>query len=122
MLTKEQIRKMDDLKSEVVEVPEWGGTVTIRRMTAGERDAYEEDIFENKGGSLSLKRENFRAKLVARCLVDEKGERMFPDGEIAELAKKSAAALDRLFAVAQRVNGMGAKERDEIEKNSGSVG
>jgi hypothetical protein len=121
-LTKEQIIGFDDLKSEVVDVPEWGGSVTIRRMTGGERDAYEADVFETKGGTVTMKRDNFRAKLVARCLVDDNGERMFSDGEIAVLAKKSAAALDKCFAAAQRINGMTAVEQEKIEKNLDIVG
>ncbi|MDD5533904.1 MAG: hypothetical protein PHC52_14010 [Syntrophales bacterium] len=121
-ITKADIVAFNDLKSEVIEVPEWGGSVTIRRMTGGERDAYEADIFESKGAQLQLKRENFRAKLIARCLVDDNGERMFSDGEIAALSKKSAAALDRLFAACQRLNGMTGAEQEKIEKNLDIVG
>jgi len=121
-ITKADIVAFNDLKSEVIEVPEWGGSVTIRRMTGGERDAYEADIFESKGSQLQLKRENFRAKLIARCLVDDNGERMFSDGEIAALSKKSAAALDRLFAACQRLNGMTGAEQEKIEKNLDIVG
>lgn len=121
-ITKADIVAFNDLKSEVIEVPEWGGSVTIRRMTGGERDAYEADIFESKGTQLQLKRENFRAKLIARCLVDDNGERMFSDGEIAALSKKSAAALDRLFAACQRLNGMTGAEQEKIEKNLDIVG
>lgn len=121
-ITKADIVAFNDLKSETIEVPEWGGSVTIRRMTGGERDAYEADIFESKGSQLQLKRENFRAKLIARCLVDDNGERMFSDGEIAVLSKKSAAALDRLFAACQRLNGMTGAEQEKIEKNLDIVG
>jgi hypothetical protein len=121
-ITKADIVAFNDLKSETIEVPEWGGSVTIRRMTGGERDAYEADIFESKGSQLQLKRENFRAKLIARCLVDDNGERMFSDGEIAALSKKSAAALDRLFAACQRLNGMTGAEQEKIEKNLDIVG
>ena len=121
-ITKADIVAFNDLKSETIEVPEWGGSVTIRRMTGGERDAYEADIFESKGAQLQLKRENFRAKLIARCLVDDNGERMFSDGEIAALSKKSAAALDRLFAACQRLNGMTGAEQEKIEKNLDIVG
>jgi len=121
-ITKADIVAFNDLKSETIEVPEWGGSVTIRRMTGGERDAYEADIFESKGSQLQLKRENFRAKLIARCLVDDNGERMFSDGEIAALSKKSAAALDRLFAAYQRLNGMTGAEQEKIEKNLDIVG
>jgi hypothetical protein len=121
-LTKDQIVAAEDLKSETIEVPEWGGSVTLRRMTGAERDAYEADIYDAKGATITLKRENFRAKLIARCLVNEKGERMFEDGEIAALGKKSAAALDRCFQACQRLNGLSKDEQDVIEKNSVATG
>ena len=36
LLSKEQILKSDDLKSEIVAVPEWGGDVKVRVMTGTE--------------------------------------------------------------------------------------
>lgn len=120
LLTKEDILKVEDLDYEEVEVPEWGGTVRIRCLTAAERDSFEASIYEIRGtGDPRLIRENFRANLVARTLVDEKGNRLFSDKEIALLGKKNAKALNRLFGIAQRLNALTKEDEDEFIKNLG---
>lgn len=114
-LTKEQILSVHDLSIEVAEVPEWGGSLGIRTMTGTERDAFESDLF--KKGKASL--DNLRAKLLARTLVNlETEERLFTDADILELGGKSALVLDRLFAKAQALNGIGKNDVEEMTKNS----
>ena len=39
--------------------------------------------------------ENLRARLVARCLVDEKGERVFDASDVVKLGKKSAKVINK---------------------------
>lgn len=114
---KEELLGLDDRKVAEVVVPEWGGrTVRVAAMSAADRDSWElEAYLERKGGGRAA---NVRARLVARCLVDEAGERVFADEDIAALGKKSAKALDRLFDVAQRLNGLSASEQEAIEGNS----
>ena len=84
-LTKEQILAADDLGLLEVKVKEWGGSVFIRVMSCGERDAYENDWVQNKGKGV----DNFRSKFLAKCLCDEKGERLFTDAEVEQLDRKS---------------------------------
>ncbi len=117
LLTKEQILASDDLKYEEMEVPEWGGTVRIRTMTGTERDEFEASVFETKGKDSKVNLQNFRSKLIAKTLVDDKGIRIFADGDIEVLGKKSSKALDRVFTVAQRLNGIGQKEVEDLTKN-----
>ena len=116
MLTKEAILKANDSATEKVEVPEWGGEVCVRVMTAGERDAFEAEIVEQKerNGKLTP---NLRAKLAALCICDEHGKRLFGRGDVEALAQKSAAALQRVFNVAQRINKITKEDVEELEKN-----
>jgi ribosomal protein S21 len=118
-LTKDQILAAADLPEEVVDVPEWGGKVLIRGMTGAERDAFEESVMVTRGNNRELNLRNFRAKLVARSIVDPvTKERMFSDNEIAELGKKSARALQRVFEAALRLNGMTAESVEELTKST----
>ena len=39
------------------------------------------------------------------------------DGEIVALGRKSARALDRVFAVAQRLNGIGIEQAESAKKD-----
>jgi hypothetical protein len=120
MLTKEQILKADDLVSQEVDVPEWGGTVNVRTMTGTERDAFEAASFEGRGKSTKVNLVNMRARLCAMTIVDDNGKRLFTDADIAELGKKSAKALDGVFAVAQKLNGLSVGDVEELAKNSES--
>jgi hypothetical protein len=118
MLNRSQILEATDLGFEEMEVPEWGGSVRVRTMTGAERDAFESEIYEMKGESVKFNRENFRARLLVRTIADEKNDRLFSDADIAVLGKKSARVLDRLFAIAQKLNGISAADREEMVKNS----
>lgn len=108
MLTREQILQCDDLPKETVKVPEWGGEVQVRTMTGTDRDAFEASLIGKEG-----RLENVRARLVSLAVCDESGSRLFDDADVAALGAKSAKALDRVFAVAQRLNGIGA---DQVEQ------
>ena len=116
-LTREQILQADDLKTESVEVVEWGGMVLMRGLTGTERDALEGSMIEIRGKSRQLKLENIRAKLVAMTIVDEAGKRLFSDEDVRELGHKSASALQRVFEVAQRLSGLRAEDVEELVKN-----
>lgn len=111
-LTREQILAADDIKRQAVKVPEWGGDVFVKVMTGEERDAFELDTLAE-----GRDRRNIRAKLLARCLCDDNGKRLFTDAEIAALAAKSGGALNRLFDVAIKLNRIGNDEIEELEKN-----
>lgn len=122
LLTREQILKADDLPYEDVEVPEWGGVVRVRTLTGAERDAWEQSIITmqangKKAPTMQRRLDNLRAKLVARCLIDDAGARLFTDKDIAALGQKSAAALSRVFEVAQRLNGLTENDVEELVEN-----
>lgn len=112
MLTREQILQCDDLPRETVQVPEWGGEVQVRTMTGTDRDTFEASLIGKEG-----RLENVRARLVSLALCDGEGHRLFSDADITVLGGKSAKALDRVFAVAQRLNGIGS-DQVEAAKNA----
>ena len=121
ILDRAAILAANDVKTETVTIPEWGGDVLVKVMTGRERDSWEASIVESKGKVVEVNRDNARAKLVARCLVDESGARLFTDSEALLLGNKSASALDRAYEVAVKLNRIGAKDLDELTKNSDSA-
>lgn len=117
-IKRDDIMKSQDLAFEDVEVPEWGpGFIRIKTMTGTERDAYEASLYDLKGKEVKMNRDDIRAKLLVKCLVDEKNERLFSDAEIKMLGKKSAKVLDKLFTIAQKLNSMSEEDVKELEKN-----
>jgi hypothetical protein len=113
ILSREAILKSVDLKTEVVQVPEWGGEIIISTMTGSARDSWEQSLIKGKETNM----DNIRARLVAATAVDESGNRLFNDKDVDSLGKKSAAALDRCVKVAQRLNRLTETELQEATKN-----
>lgn len=120
-LSKDDILKAEDLATKEVEVPEWGGSVLVRGMSGRERDAFEVDTSTEQRGRGVPKRNlvNIRAKVVARCVVDDDGQRLFSDADVAALGEKSGAAIDRVFEVAARLSGMSEEDEQEMAANFG---
>tara|TARA_R110000824_G_scaffold354555_1_gene541664 strand:+ start:2298 stop:2645 length:348 start_codon:yes stop_codon:yes gene_type:complete len=111
MLDRSAILKSDDLPKEVVNIPEWGGDVFVRTLTGTERDAFEQSMVQKKN---KPNLNNVRARFAVLTVCDEKGERLFSDNDSEALGKKSASALDRVFAVSQRLNGFSDSDSEEL--------
>ena len=109
MLTRDQILNAQDIKTEEVDVPEWGGAVTVKAMDGLERDRFEMSIRDGT--------ENVRSKMAVMTIVDESGKPMFTAGDLDALGKKSGSALGRVFDVASRLAGFTKDEQEKLEKN-----
>ena len=125
-LSRDTILQREDIVTEDVEVPEWGGTVRVRGMSGVERDAFEASLIvqpeEQANGKRKRRRQqatktsmaNVRAKLCAWCIIDENGAKLFSDADVVALGAKSAAALDRIYAVASELSGITDEDVEEI--------
>ena len=74
-------------------------------------------MFASRSGSKKDRVDNIRAVLVAMAVVDEDGNRLFTDKDVKALAKKSAAAMDRIFAETQKLNAVSDEDVEEMAKN-----
>lgn len=115
IIDKATILSAQDLKRETVKVPEWGAQaeVIVQEMSALERDRFYLSTRKEDGTHDPV---NFAAKLLVRCLVNQEGARLFVDEEAEPLGRKSKAAINRLFEVALRLNGMGEEKGDAAKK------
>jgi hypothetical protein len=50
-------------------------------------------------------------------MVNADGKRIFESGDVARLGNKSSAALDRLFAKCQEINGFSDKDIEEMTED-----
>ncbi len=117
LLSRDAILSSNDLTFEEVDVPEWGGMVRVRTLTGEERDALESSMVERHGRKVDVNLSNLRARLVSLSCVDANGDRLFSDLDIEALGQKSAAALERVFAVARKLSGLSEQDVDELTKN-----
>jgi len=135
VLTREQIFGAEDRIIEFVKVPEWSGGdpetgVFVQGLTGVDRDSFELGMIEGRGRKQEVNLRNLRAKLIVRCAVDsddpDTAKQIFTLVDIAPLGRKSAAALQRVYAVAQRLSGLSNEDVEEMtielgeEKSDGS--
>ena len=110
LLSKDDILGCNDIPTELVEVPEWGGHVKVRGMSAGERDRFD-DMIRTQGMAA------LRATMASSGIIDEDGKRLFTDAEVNKLAEKSAEALDRVVEAVSRLSGLTPDDAEYLEKN-----
>jgi monomeric isocitrate dehydrogenase len=113
ILSKAAILAANDKKMVEIDVPEWGGIAKIRVMSGTERDRFESEFVGNNK-SVDM----VRAKLVAKCLCDEDGNRLFTEQEIPQLGEKSASVLDKLFTTCMKLNRFTKDDVEDLAGNS----
>ena len=120
VLDREAILSIPDIVPVLVEVPEWGGSVYVRGLTARERGQFEASMVEvdRKTGERRPKTGNLRARLVVIGVCDEAGRRVFSDEDIPALGKKAALGMERLFDTIRNLSGMTDEDLSLLEGNS----
>jgi hypothetical protein len=100
LLTRKEINAIEDLRSETVDVPEWGGEVRIRTLS-----------FIAAQGMFKAEVVGFdpRLRLIAACLVDDDGAPIFSEEDLGELGGKNAEVIARLWKKCVELNGMTLK-------------
>jgi hypothetical protein len=124
LLTREDLLQKDDLKVEKVELSK--GYVFVREMTGHEKDVWEQSMLKqkpsgnkNKGVEYETTLDDFRAKLAVVTVCDADGNLLFKPEDYRMLNKMmSASNIEKIVAVAQRINAITQEEKDEILKNS----
>ena len=118
-LTREEIFGMEDILIEEVTIPMWGNrTVYVCGLTAAAKNRYQQSLVDMKGTTRTLRLENSTAKLVALTVCNQDRQCLFTERDIERLGTKSAAALELIVEVANRLSGMTQKEVADLVKNS----
>lgn len=115
------IAAAQDITSEAVPMPEWGGSVNLVAMTAAERVVVAQRIakeLKDRGSEYADGR--VALHVVAASMVDADGARLAdPMAAAGVLATKNYGLVNRLYAIAERLSGMGD---DELEKRVEALG
>ncbi len=109
MNIRESILTADDLPRKPLTIPEWGVTVYVRTMTGSQRDAFE-------AAQIKDPYRDIRARMATYTVCDESGALLFTEADIPSLGAKSVRALDKIFALACRLNGVSKEDVDELKK------
>ena len=108
----------NDLPRESLECPEWGQTLHVRTLTGAERDEFENTVQSASKGKGGLDLRGLKIKLVLLTLCDDHGDLLFDATDALVLNSKSSKVIDRIFQVAQKLNGLTADDVDEMVGNS----
>lgn len=107
MLTREELLKVIEPKQETVGIG--GGQVVVRELRATElQDLFKQDGIKGEGDEIIMAK--FTPALIAMCVVDENGDRVFSDDDIPILENGGATVITQLAVVARRLNGMAGDE------------
>lgn len=118
MLSRNQILTVQDLRRELVVVPEWDGTVYVRGFTALEREEVEMRsmaMIDIATGTIKDARQmaGLKAWIVARTVVDSDGQRVFSDADIDGLQGKNALVINRLADITGRLSSLDVGETEK---------
>lgn len=113
MQPKTEILSRRPTHDQFVPMPEWGGNVYVRRLSAAERDDYDRQR-EEAGGLL----DNFRSHLVALTAMDENGTLLFSPDDVDAISKLPATEVVRVFDKAMDINWETKAESGVTEKKS----
>lgn len=110
MLTRESFFAAPNLATVEVHLPTLGGSVTVRQMTVGEKDAFEIANAADKG-------KYFRPRMAAACVVDADGAPLFRAADLPALAARPANELEPIIDAAVKLNRYSPEEVKALEGN-----
>lgn len=117
ILSRDDILSANDITIERLPVPEWGGEVFVKTISASERGLIEARTVEmgRDGQPKNIKLENLTTLIAFLSLCDETGKRLFTDiKDVEKLGKKSASALDRVAEKAQQLARMSPADLEAL--------
>lgn len=125
-LTRDKLREKaqkQNLPRERVDTPELepDSYVWVVGLTGKERDEFEKSNYTVRRGRVSPNLDNVRARLAAKCLVDDSGERLCSEADAEWLGSLRGDTLSRIYAVAQRLSNVTDEDIDELKKFSESA-
>ena len=115
-LSLDAILQAIDHKTISVDVPVWGGAISLRCMTGKQRNDYE--FWATSQSKLKCPDyRGIRERLIVNCAVDENGSPLFTPADIDKLAEKNSQVIDRLHDECRALCGMDEDAVGAAEKN-----
>lgn len=116
MNLRERILSINDIKSEIVQVDEWGVEIMVRGLSGAQRARLMQSAMDDKGRMDIAK---MYPDLVILAAYDpETGEQVFERADRDALNEKASGALEKIAQAAMRLSGIGPNALKEAEKNS----
>lgn len=95
-----------------------GHGVYVRVLKGSEKDGWELKNAETAQKQGMGNVTNYKSRLLVKCIVNESDQRLFNDKDVEELGALPCQVIDRLFKIAERLNGLEKKDVEKAAKNS----
>lgn len=116
MSLRDRILAADDIGRDTIDVPQWGVTVEVRTMSAGQRSRMIQSC-TLPDGNIDLDR-LYPMLIIATVFDPETGAQVFGPDDAPMLQDKSAASIEFVAQRAMQMSGMSAKAADDEGKDS----
>lgn len=115
ILTRDQILAVP-LRTEEVLIEEWGGSIIVQELTAGQISRNSQKVLRRDGKPDYKKAAELAVELCASQIVDEDGERLFTHADINQLGKKHGGAIRTIAEKIRKISGVGETDEEELEE------
>jgi hypothetical protein len=116
---REALLKLCKRRYATVDIPERDITVRIQSLSENEKSQYETCLIAKNGKGIMRERlQDATRRLLALCIVDDNGDRIFTDGDLSELANLDAFVSSRIYDACQEHCGFNKGDIDETVKNT----
>lgn len=128
LLNRNQILEAKDIKTKDIEVPEWGGTIRIKQLSAKEynditmnmvniRKMAAKQLSSRKNANENLEDainelaiKNQKILLLIKSIVDENMKPLFTEADMELLYQKNANVIDRIIAEIEEFNSVSTED------------
>lgn len=117
MSLRDDILALIDSTDEIITIGQWGGKrIKVKSLTAGQRYSMIERCTDKSGMKLDGKK--FYINTCIACAYDPETDKpIFTEADFDAVSNKSAAAVELIVQTANRLNGLGDIQVQEMEKN-----
>ena len=132
LLNRNQILEAKDIKTKVIPVPEWGGDIMIKQLSAKEynditmnmvnirkmaakqlsKKKNSDENLEDAINELAIK--NQKILLIIKSIVDENMKPLFTEADLELLYQKNTNVIDKIIAEIEEFN---AVSTEDAKKN-----
>ena len=119
-LSRDDILQTQGIRTDEVEVPEWGGKILVRELSAAEVAKIGFGMAGKGGGETEVdlaKLGEYVPQMIAWCVVDENLNSIFDLEDIMRLSAKSINPVQRIITKIMELSDLSPDEEGEPEKN-----
>lgn len=116
-LTRDAFLKPAEIPMEEVPIPELGGSVWIKGMTAKGRAEFERQFQTGSGKQHKGRIGEVRERLMVACCCDKDGNQIFQTDDVAAIGLQRVDIIERCVNVAMRLCGMSETDVESLAKN-----